>query len=88
MNRIDQEHEAVSSLRMSMLRKLRKNAHKPSWRYDTPKNLLVQLIEEVEELEEALRTGSFQDILDECADVANFAAMIHDNVKRSMNGQE
>ncbi len=43
--------------------------------------LLSRLKEEVEELEEALESkNSLEEAPDECADVANFAMMISDNL--------
>lgn len=42
--------------------------------------LLFRLRQETMELDEALIRGDFDAVLDEAADVGNFAMMIHDNL--------
>jgi len=73
--------------------KLNKNEHKPcpdmnpddkgrSWKHCKRGWLLRRLKEEVQELEEALCNHNIEEILDEAADVGNFAMMIHDDLIR------
>ena len=62
-----------------MAEKLEKNRHKGNrWRTTSTTTLLTDLLHEVWELETAMRTGSTEDVAKECADVANFTAMILD----------
>lgn len=56
--------------------KLRKNDHKGGWEKRDFKELIALLIQEVAELEEALLTENYADIMLESADIANFAMMI------------
>lgn len=61
--------------------KLSQNDHKPSWRDCTPEWLLARLVEEVEELRQAIFWDKDpQHIAEEAADVANFANFIADVV--------
>jgi NTP pyrophosphatase (non-canonical NTP hydrolase) len=79
-----------------MERALRKNDHKPGWKMDEPAALLARLREETDELEQAIRdvSGARDDlhldggplwwkVIEEAADVANFALMIADLASRS-----
>jgi len=76
MSTRQQEEDLVVDLNMFQLDKLRKNRDK-DWMDVSPEKLLEFLVEEVEELKEALSSdGSNLDVCRECADVANFAAMI------------
>lgn len=59
-----------------MLYKLHKNAHKGGWKDGTVDKYIELLRGEMDELEEAIRTGNVVHILDEACDVANFALMI------------
>lgn len=63
--------------------KLSNNSHKGHWRNDNLMALRQRLLEELLELDEAL--GAVNpiaiNIADECADIANFAMMIADNVR-------
>ena len=74
-----------------MEQKLKENDHKIHWSNFPPEELLVQLKEEVEELEFQLWKQTSTDaeakeqeikLQRECADIANFAMMIADNVKK------
>ena len=79
-NRFPNEERIVSQLNAAMLRKLALNRHKGTWELTT-KYLMQRLRQEVEELGNALDDGlSSESIINECADVANFAAMIMDVV--------
>lgn len=67
--------------------KLKKNDHKTSWRKTSdPGWFFKRLLDEVEELRQALESGEPVDIMEEAADVANFAMMIYDIHKRSGGG--
>lgn len=58
-----------------------KNISKGNWQHIPCEDLLTMLKAEVVELEQALKIKQGRDeIADECADVANFALMICDNV--------
>jgi len=61
-----------------MERQLEANDHKSGWQYYTLKQLLRRLKQEVGELERAINVGKL-DVVEEAADVANFAMMIADN---------
>ena len=74
----DVDHKLVNDMANHMFEKLRRNAHKAHWQTVTNQWLFDRLKQEVAELENALADGI--DIVHECADVANFAAMIADNV--------
>ena len=64
-----------------MIAKLMENQHKRHWSNSTSEYLFQRLQEEVEELHEALHhKNKVRDIIRECADVANFAMMIADNL--------
>jgi NTP pyrophosphatase (non-canonical NTP hydrolase)/uncharacterized coiled-coil protein SlyX len=67
-----------------MERKLRENDHKGGWDGDEPKALLKRLREEVDELAKALASPNRQNdrVIDEAADVGNFAMMIADVIRR------
>lgn len=69
----------VQAFAEAMERRLQANDHKPGWKHDTVLSLQVRLDEEVAELDEAVHgTATKERILDEAADVANFAMMIAD----------
>ena len=61
-----------------MLTKLAMNRHKPIWTTATEDNLLALVYQELHELSLALHTGHKNNILLECADAANYLAMIVD----------
>jgi NTP pyrophosphatase (non-canonical NTP hydrolase) len=66
-----------------MEQKLKENDHKQHWQNNHPYKLLDNLYEEAKELEEAIVMNfSAKEIIKECADVANFAMMIADNVSQ------
>ena len=61
-----------------MERQLEANDHKTGWKDFHLKQLLRRLKQEVGELERAIEKGK-PDVVEEAADVANFAMMIADN---------
>lgn len=76
----------VDSLRLYMLKKLRFNNHKAHWSVVHQMELLGRLREEVDEIEDAIKNGSPEDVRDECGDVGAIAAMIADNARREQDG--
>lgn len=75
------DHEALQVFSNDMYIKLRENSHKAHWNTVTTEWLLNRCMEELNELQEALGNEDPGDIVRECADVANFAMMIADNVR-------
>jgi len=74
------EAELVQWFGEHMLVKLRENTHKGHWSTLRPQVLLDGLRVEVGELADAVSIESPEAIVRECADVANFAAMLADVV--------
>lgn len=72
---------AVLFFAEGMLYKLKKNSHKAHWETVSCDYLFDRLKEEVQELADA-RSGTVEQIIDECYDVANFAMMIADNLSK------
>ncbi len=58
--------------------KLANNDHKGGWGSCELRYLSMRLTQERKELTEAIRSKDKQRIIDECADIANFALMIAD----------
>lgn len=79
MSREADEVRIVADLGDTMRYKLAANRHKRMWSEDTNAVLLARAREELDELQQALENGDMEEICNECADVANFMAMIHDN---------
>ena len=78
------DHKLVNDFASDMFEKLRKNAHKAHWNTVDQSWLLGRLKVEVEELSNAINHTP-SEIIQECADVANFAAMIADNARKACN---
>ena len=74
--------DCVYDLSTRMMKKLRQNCHKAHWDTVTNYWLLARLNDEVRELQDAMMNDAPELIADECADVANFAAMIADNITK------
>lgn len=68
----------ASLIHGAMLDKLKRNRGKLHWRDPsvTDEYLIGRLREEVDELEEAVRSGDVFAVYDEAGDVANFAGML------------
>ena len=66
----------------AMEAKLKENDHKRHWRYLGMQTLSMRLTQEREELRRAVEGGDPESVLREAADVANFAMMIADTVRR------
>jgi glutathionyl-hydroquinone reductase len=73
-----QVRNSVDWFSKQMERKLKKNDHKGGWRNCELQYLSMRLTQERKELTEAIASKDFQKIIDECADIANFAMMIAD----------
>jgi hypothetical protein len=69
----------VLKFAVEMEKKLDKNEHKGAWEETSSWWLMRRLVDEVEELREQLRIGGPMEVVEEAADVANFAMMIADN---------
>ncbi len=73
----------------TMEEQLEINCHKPGWEKCTFAYLLRRLLEEVGELVDDYLEGEVdavrkqRNVLEECADIANFAMMIADNLEKS-----
>ncbi len=86
MSSIEEENKLIQNLSVHMADKLRLNCHKSPWS-SIPLDILFSLLKnEVKELEEALNhfiTGEVHhtEVVNECADVANFCAMIVESVQ-------
>lgn len=65
-----------------MQHKLDMNDAKGGWENETPKDLLMCLLVECTELAEAIRDDDIDNVVWECADVANFAMMIADIARK------
>lgn len=83
-DRLPPEQEAALQAFTDVMRaKLIANLHKPGWQGDKLSALLDRLVEETDELREALLDprclrGDTDHVVQEAADVANFAMMIAD----------
>jgi len=75
----------LARFQLDMARKLEMNSHKNHWSESTVRWLRNRLRQEIVELGKALddRTPGtrIDNVVSECADVANFAMMIADNVR-------
>lgn len=81
MSSEQEEIIAIDRFREDMLRKLRANCHKPHWRTADFASLYTLLCRKVMELAAAHKAADTMAIINEAADVANFAMMMADNVR-------
>lgn len=65
---------------------LKANDHKGGWEHMTIRSLLERVHGEAKELREAFEDVDIEAVKDECADVANFAMMIFDNLSNRSRG--
>ena len=79
--------QKVEYFKRGMLVKLHQNNHKPHWKDQSLEWLQKRLDEEVVELKDAIKSGVVRDIIRETWDVANFAMMIADNVRRNADAK-
>lgn len=77
------EYKSVTFFAKEMDRKLQENSQKGGWEDCDESYLIERLRQEVDELEEAINEKEVHEIKSECADVANFAMMIWDNLPRA-----
>ena len=83
-----EEKRIVEQLANGMMVKLAKNRHKTTMSESRTEKMLMLLKGEVEELEAAIKqNGTSEAVFDQCSDVANFAAMIADNVLHGPRGR-
>lgn len=71
---------SVKNFSVEMEAKLKKNDQKGGWENQSIIDLFEYLCEEKSELEDAIYGEDYRAIIEECADVANFAMMIAENV--------
>ena len=71
-------------LTKAMKSKIDRDKHKGSWENIAIADLFDMLKVEVKELENALKSEPKENIIKECADVANFAMMIAGNTGRKL----
>lgn len=88
MSRSNRIHEGVKSLAVTMEEKMSLNEHKGLWDGISDIQLCKYMQGEVDEVVDAVLHGTDDEIQKECADVANFAMMLHDNVKRRASGNK
>lgn len=84
---------AVDAFTECMREKLIENMHKGRWGNCSKQYLMTRLAQEKKELSAALKTEDAEAIVQEAADIANFAMMIADNFgnlkqKHSNHGKE
>jgi len=77
----DKMRTSVKRFALNMETVLRENDHKFGWRDLSFSHLLIRIKGEIEELEDALINQNKENIVHECADIANFLMMIVDNVR-------
>lgn len=86
----DEERAIVEYLGRCQLDKFSDNRHRAHWAHVTCRYLLGRLRQEVGELEAEMEKGyatrPADYVVSECADVANFAAMIADNWRFGREG--
>ena len=86
----NEEKRIVEQLSAAMMAELSVNRHKPGWLGDNLPDLFLRVEDELTELQLAIETGNHRDVLTECADAANFLAMIADvalsNARRGKTG--
>lgn len=80
--------EGISSLEVSMRKKLDENCYKGTWQEMSDLTLLRHAQTEIDELLDAILKEPDENILLECADVANFVMFIHDNAKRRIDNDK
>nr|WP_319776000.1 hypothetical protein [uncultured Sphaerochaeta sp.] len=72
----------ISAFVETMRYKLAQNNHKGYWDKSTLLRLANRVKEELDEVVDAILTGTLEDVQNEAADVGNFAMFIHSNAKR------
>ena len=75
---VTEVRNSVDWFAKQMERKLKINDYKGGWKKCELQYLSMRLTQERKELTDAIASKDFQKIIDECADIANFAMMIAD----------
>lgn len=64
-----------------MHKELENNNHKGGWEYLSPQWIINRMRQEVDEIERAIQKGKpVEEVVSECADVANFAYFLAHNL--------
>lgn len=88
MSKQSEEIKIVNALRSPMLEKLRANSHKTHWR-DCFVNDLIEMMEhEIQALKDKLIKMDLPEAKNSCADIANSAAKICDNIDQKFISKE
>lgn len=80
--------EIINKFAEYMKRELENNSKKGGWEYLPDSYLLKRLYEEIRELESLVvddSTASYEEVMTEASDIANFALMIADNYGRRID---
>lgn len=80
-------NQDLKVLSTSMKEKIDRDKYKGTWEKVPIWDLMEMLKDEVKELDHAIYYEPRENIIKECADVANFAMMIAGNVKRGMQDE-
>lgn len=75
------DNKIISDFNKDMMEKLVKNQHKAHWNTMSKSQILRRIMDETEELAEAIILGDKKEIIRECADIANFCLFMVDNIK-------
>lgn len=78
----NEEVGAVNMFGRDMIARLEQHVCKGGWHGESEEGLFTRLIEEVGELAEAVREGPSSAVANEAVDVANFAMMMVDLLRR------
>lgn len=81
MSKYKDIQKAVDNFSHAMVDTLNDNIHKGGWEEMSIQEIYCRLLDEVEELGQAIASGGYSSYIpDEATDVANFAMMIFDNL--------
>jgi NTP pyrophosphatase (non-canonical NTP hydrolase) len=83
-NREEENKNCIKEFNETMLYKLNINNYKEHWSNYTINQLSYYLELELGELQDALLKNNKESIKLECADIANFAMMIYDNINKGL----
>lgn len=74
----------LAEFQLDMANKLHENEYKGGWKHMGETSLLERLKEEMDELEDSIKEDYHKDqIIGECADIANFCMMIADQARNN-----
>lgn len=83
----DNTQRGIKTLVSNMVIKLEKNNHKGGWNSCNNTFLMNRMREELVELTDAISRRDLEHIINEAADVANFAMMIADNAQKKLDNK-